>query len=75
VTNWPISRARDLPPAALRTHQQEAGYVHRGNQQQQAGSAEQDEEDRAYIADNDVVQRCHGRALIPIGIRVLFLQL
>src|SRR5580700_1899462 len=52
-----------------------ARYVDAGNQQQQAGSAEQHQENGTDVSGNDIGESRYGRALTAIGSGILFFQL
>ena len=56
----------DLALAALRAHQQQTRNIDAGDQQQEAGAAEQHQDEGTDVADNHVGQRHHVRTLTVI---------
>ena len=54
---------RDLAPAPLGAQQQQTGDVDGGDHEQQSGPAEQHQQDRANIADDNFGQGKQRRAL------------
>ncbi len=65
----------ELAPAALGSNEHQARDVDAGDEQQQAGPAQQHEEDGPDVADNHVRQIDDAGALIPVRIGVLRLEL
>ncbi len=57
--------------AAFRSHQQQAGHIHAGNQQQQPGPGQQGHQSRPQLAHQDLGQRKHARALPLVRARIL----
>ncbi len=64
----------DLPPAALRAHQQQARHVDARDHQQQRRSRQQQDQQRPHVADNYLAQRLDNRTLSAIRVRILLLQ-
>ena len=83
VTNWPSRRAREAPSelrtaiSRLRLSERTSSRLvtlTRGDEQQQSRSAEQHQEDRADVADDDFGERCQSGALVAIGIGILLFE-
>ncbi len=60
---------------ALRTHQHQARHIHARDHQQQAGGAQQRQQNRPNFADENFRQRNHLSSQFPAGGRVLLLNL
>ena len=57
----------DLAPAALGAEEYEAGHIDACDQQEQAGPAEQRQEDRPHVADDHFGERNNARGQIAAG--------